>query len=216
MKVITKNGLPLGLGIRVQAMIRGEQHWVAVRGWLDNQYIVVDIPSFHGEVLRLAPQTGVTISYTLDGTFVSFKTAVLHTFYQAVSLMILEFPRYFETYNLRRHQRQSAHFPMAYSLNENADTPWQGAIRDISIKGALIIHTDMLQKGDRIFLSFQLQTGGLVNLSAEVRNIRVNRKNGNDQFVSGLQFVKTGEEQTKVLRDFVESRVNERRNLKRA
>ncbi len=215
MKVVTKNGLPLGLGIRVQSSVRGEQHRVSIRGWMDNQYIIADIPHFHGEVIRLAPQTGVTISYTIDGTFVSFKTAVLHTFYQAVSLMILEFPRDFQTYNLRRHQRQKAHFPMAFSLEENAATPRQGAIRDISIKGALIIHSDILHKGDRVFLSFQLQTGALADLPAEVRNIRVNRKNGSEQFVSGLQFVQVPEYQTKMLREFVESRLNDRRNLKR-
>lgn len=215
MKVVTKNGLVLALGIRVQATIRGEQHRVSIRGWLDNQYIIADIPSFHGEVIRLAPQTGVTINYTIDGTFVSFKTAVLHTFYQAVSLMILEFPRDYQTYNLRRHQRQKAHFPLAFSLEENAATPSQGAIRDISIKGALIIHSDILQKGDRVFLNFQLQTGVLANLPAEVRNIRVNRKNGSDQFVSGLQFVHAGDDQIKVLRQFVEARLNDRRDLKR-
>ena len=215
MKVVTKNGLPLGLGIRVQASVRGEQHRVSIRGWMDNQYIIADIPNFHGEVIRLAPQTGVTINYTIDGTFVSFKTAVLHTFYQAVSLMVLEFPRDFDTYNLRRHQRQKAHFPMAFSLEKDADTPSQGAIRDISIKGALIVHSDILRKGDRVFLSFQLQTGMLNNLPAEVRNIRVNRKNGSEQFVTGLQFVKVPEDQTKALRQFVESRLNDRRNLKR-
>lgn len=216
MKMVTKNGLPLGLGIRVQATIRGEPHRVGVRGWMDNQYIIADIPNFHGEVIRLAPQTGVTISYTIDGTFVSFKTAVLHTFYQAVSLMILEFPRHFETYNLRRHQRQRAHFPMAYALDQNAATPWQGAIRDISIKGALIIHSDILHKGDRVYLNFQLQTGALTNLPAEVRNIRVNRKNGSEQFVSGLQFVHAGDDQIKMLREFVEARLNDRRNVKRS
>lgn len=215
MKVVTKNGLPLGLGIRVQSSVRGEQHRVSIRGWMDNQYIIADIPNFHGEVIRLAPQTGVTINYTIDGIFVSFKTAVLHTFYQAVSLMILEFPRNFETYNLRRHQRQKAHFPLAFSLEENAVTPKQGTIRDISIKGALIIHSDMLQKGDRIFLTFQLQTGNLANLPAEVRNIRVNRKNGSEQFVSGLQFLQPHDDQIRVLREFVETRLNDRRNLKR-
>lgn len=215
MKVVTKNGLPLGLGIRVQAGVRGEQHRVSVRGWMENQYIIMDIPNFHGEVIRLAPQTGVSINYTIDGNFVSFKTAVLHTFYQAVSLMILEFPRNFETYNLRRHQRQRAHFPLAFSMDENATAHSQGVIRDISIKGALIIHSGVLQKGDKIFLNFQLQTGVLSNLAAEVRNVRVNRKAGAEQYVSGLQFLKPGEDQVKILRQFVEARLNDRRNLSR-
>ena len=215
MKVITKNGLPLVMGTRVVATIRGEQYKVGIRGWLDNQYLILDIPSFYGEVVRLAPQTGVSVSFTLDGIFISFKTAVLHTFYQVVSLMILEFPRNFESYNLRRHQRQKAHFPLTFSHEQGVAEKSKGVIRDLSLKGALVVHDDQLQKGDRIFMDFDLNTGPLSKLMGEVRNVRIKRKGGYQQFVTGVRFVKPIEEDLKKLRGFVESRINDRRKLKR-
>lgn len=215
MKIVTKSGLPLGLGIKVTATLRGEQYKVAVRGWMENQYIIVDNPHFHGEVVRIAPQTGCAINYTIDGTFINFKTAVMHSFSQAVSLMILEFPKKFDSHNLRRHQRQKTNFHARYGSGNSTDLNLAATIRDISVEGALMCHSHLLEKGNKISLSVKLQNGDLTGIQAEVRNIRKNPKNESEPFVTGLQFIQPNPDHQRVLREFVESRVANRRKTNR-
>jgi len=211
MKVVTKSGLPLGLGIRITTTLRGEQYKVAVRGWVENQYIIVDNPHFHGEVVRIAPQTGCTVNYTIEGVFINFKTAVMHSFSQAVSLMILEFPKNFDSHNLRRHQRQKTNFDVQYAKGDSTELNLAGTIRDISAHGALMCHPHLLEKGNKITLTVKLPTGDLTGIHAQVRNNRRNPKNESEPFVTGLQFIQPGEDHQRVLRAFVESRVANRR-----
>ncbi len=212
MKTITKSGLPLGLGVRVTATLRGEQYKVSIRGWCENQYIITDNPNFHGEVIRIAPQTGVTINYTLDGVFINFKTTVMHSFSQAVSLMILEFPKRFDSHNLRRHQRQKAHFSVRYGKGDTVEWNYPGTVRDLSVHGALMCHPHPLEKGEKITMAMKLHTGDLTGIHAEVRNVRKNPKSETEPFVTGLRFLSPSEEHLRVLREFVESRVANRRN----
>ena len=161
--------------------------------------------------MRVAPQTGCAINYTIDGTFINFKTAVMHSFSQAVNLMIVEYPKNFDSHNLRRHQRQKAHFSARYGVGNTTELSHQGTVRDISIQGALICHPHLLEKGNKITLALKLQTGDLTGIQAEVRNVRKNPKNEAEPFVTGLQFVTPSDVHQRVLRDFVESRVANRR-----
>jgi c-di-GMP-binding flagellar brake protein YcgR len=215
MKYYFKSGLPLALGSQVTTTLRGEQYRVAVRGWRENQYIIVDNPSFHGEAIKIAPQTGCAVNYTLDGVFINFKTAVLHSFSQAVSLMILEFPKKFDKHNLRKNQRQKANFPIRYGLGESMELNNAATLRDISMTGGLVCSAHMIEKGHKITISLQLPQGDMTGMMAEVRNVRKNPKNEHEPFVIGIQFLQLNEEHSRVLREFMESRVSERRTGKR-
>lgn len=212
----TKTGLHLSLGKKVMATLRGEKYPVALRGWVEDEYLIVDFPHFQGNFVKIAPLTGCSLSFTSDGTYFDFKTLVLYAVAQPVRLMILEYPKSFTSFQLRKNNRQKANFPFYYSVEDAAsDMTFTGTIRDLSLSGALITHSQALKKGDIIRLTVNLAVGELSNVKAEVRNVRKNQESKPEPFVTGLEFVKPGREQDKILRQFMGTRMGERRKASR-
>ena len=97
-----KAEIPLSLGQRVTLKVRNEVFNVQVRGWCTGQYIILDLPKIGADYFRVAPQTGLQIHYTKEGVFVNFKSTSILTFVQAISLLIIEYPRNVDTHNLRK------------------------------------------------------------------------------------------------------------------
>ena len=109
----TKQELPLVMGQKVTITVRGEIFQVFVRGWRQGQYIILDLPRVGVEDFRIAPQTGVQIHFTKEGLFVNFKSTSILSFVQAITLLIIEYPRTFDTHNLRKHERFKANIPVS-------------------------------------------------------------------------------------------------------
>lgn len=215
MRVVTKTGLHLTLGKKVMATLRGVKYQVALRGWVENEYLIVDYPHFQGDFAKIAPLTGCSLSFTSEGTYFDFKTLVLFSVAQPVRLMVLEYPKSFTTYQLRKNNRQKANFPFSFSLEES-ETMFTGTIRDLSLSGALVTHSQKLTKGDIIRLSVNLTFGELSKVKAEVRNVRKNPGSKREPFVTGLEFAKPDREQDRILREFMGTRMGERRRSDRS
>jgi len=212
LKTVTKTGLHLSLGKKVWATLRGEKYQVALRGWMEDEYLIVDYPQFQGDVVKIAPLTGCSLSFTSDGTYFDFKTLVLYAVAQPVRLMVLEYPKSFSSYNLRKNNRHKANFPFSFSVEGGAsEVAFKGTIRDLSLSGALITHSQRLTKGDDIRLKANLAFGELSSVKAKVRNVRKNPGSKSEPFVTGLEFFKLSAGDSKILRQFMGTRMGERR-----
>ncbi len=212
----TKESLPLSLGNKVLANILDERYQVTVRGWKEDEYILLDLPVFQGSILKAAPQAGCSISYTLDGTFINFKTTISHILTQPIRLLLLEYPKSFSTHNLRKNFRQRVNFSFFYSRESNPNEfTFTGTIRDLSLSGALITHEKPLEKNETIALTVNLPQGKIANLPGRVKNIRNRPNTEREPFVTGLEFNGLSPEQDSVIRKFVESRISERRGTDR-
>lgn len=217
MKVVTKTGLHLCLGKKVQISVRGEKYQVALRGWMEDEYLIVDYPYFHGNITTFAPLTGCSLSFTSDGTYFDFKTLVLFGMEQPARLMVLEYPKSFTGYNLRKNNRHRTNFPFSYTVEGGASkTSFTGTIRDLSLSGALITHLQPLTKGDDIHLNVNLAFGELSDVQAQVRNVRKNPASIEEPFVTGLEFPMLLPEHDKILRQFMGTRMGERRRADRS
>ncbi len=216
MKTVTKTGLHLSLGKKIQVTVRGEKYRIALRGWVEDEYLVVDYPHFQGDIVKIAPLTGCSLSFTSDGTYFDFKTLVLYAVTQPVRLMVLEYPKSFTSYKLRKNNRHRANFPFSFSIEGGASEKMlTGTIRDLSLSGALVTHSQRLTQGDDLQLTVNLKFGELANVKAQVRNVRKNPGSKSEPFVTGLEFSKLSPSQDKILREFMGTRMGERRRADR-
>ena len=216
MSMVTKSGLHLSLGKKVQATVRGEKYQIALRGWVEDEYLIVDYPHFQGGIVKIAPLTGCTLSFTVDGMYFEFKTVVLYAVAQPVRLIVLEYPKSFTSHKLRRDKRHKANFPCSFTIEGGAsETVFTGTIRDLSLSGALITHSEQLTKEDSLRLNVNLIFGDLSDIKAQVRNVRKNPGSKTEPFVTGLEFEKLSPEHDRILRQFMGTRVGERRQTDR-
>lgn len=217
MKKVTQAGLHLSLGKKVQATLRGEKYQVALRGWMEEEYLIVDYPQFQGGYIKIAPLTGCSVSFTADGMYFDFQTMVLYAVAQPVRLMVLEYPKSFTSYKLRKDKRHKANFPCSFLVEEGASkTAFTGTIRDLSLSGALLTHSQQVNKGDILSLKVNLAFGEISDLKAQVRNVRKNPENKSEPFVTGLEFINLSPEHDRYLRQFAGTRVGERRSADRS
>ena len=209
-----KQELPLVMGQKVTITVRGEVFNVLVRGWRKGQYIVLDLPRVGVEDFRIAPQTGIQLHFTKEGLFVNFKTTSILSFVQAITLLIIEYPRSFDSHNLRKNERFKANFPVRYYYEADGqkieDT---GIVRDISASGILFTHTKQVVKDNKLCLNFEIPNcGNIQNQMAEIRNIRKNPKSETSPFVTGIKWRDISPETEGCIAKLVQSRVADRRN----
>ena len=210
---IHKKELPLAMGQKVTIKVRGEVFTVMVRGWRKGQYIVLDLPRVGVEDFRIAPQTGIQGHYTKEGVFVNFKSTSILSFVQAVTLLVIEYPRNFETHNLRKQERFKAFIPIHYSykLGERK-IEGSGIVRDISAGGVLFTHSQQLEKENPLNLEFEVPKCGAIGIqSVEIRNLRQNPKSEASKFVTGVKWVDLSDEAGATISRFIEMRTSERR-----
>ena len=210
---IQKKELPLAMGQKVTIKVRGEVFTVPVRGWRKGQYIVLDLPRVGVEDFRIAPQTGVQIHYTKEGVFVNFKTTSILSFVQAVTLLVVEYPRNFDAHNLRKQERFKACFPVRYSYNlGERKLEGSGIVRDVSAGGVLFTHSQQLEKENLLNLEFEVPKCGVISIqSVEIRNLRQNPKSESSKFVTGIKWIGLSDEAGTTISKFIEMRTSERR-----
>ena len=208
-----KAEIPLSLGQRVTLKVRNEVFNVQVRGWCTGQYIILDLPKIGADYFRVAPQTGLQIHYTKEGIFVNFKSTSILTFVQAISLLIIEYPRDVDTHNLRKYARFKANLPVSYfSENDEQKKEDAGIIRDISSGGILFTHTRQIGKEDLLKITFEIPKGGKIQEQlAEVRNIRKNPRSETSPFVTGIKWRKLPSEVELLIKNFVQMRSSDKR-----
>ncbi len=209
-----KEELPLVMGQKVTITVRGEVFSVLVRGWRKGQYIILDLPRVGVEDFRIAPQTGIQLHYTKEGLFVNFKSTSILSFVQAITLLIIEYPRTFDTHNLRKNERFKANIPIRYFYEEDGQrVEGFGIIRDVSSSGILFTHTKQLAKDNRLTLDFDIpHCGNVQGQVAEIRNLRKNPKSETSPFVTGLKWRDISPATEASITKFVQSRLADRRN----
>ncbi len=209
-----KEDLPLSLGQRVTLKVRNEVFNVLVRGWCKGQYIILDLPKVGSDYFRIVPQTGLQIHFTKEGLFVNFQSSSILTFAQAISLLIIEYPRTINTHNLRKHERFKANFTISF-FNEmdGKKVENNGTIRDISSGGILFTHSRQVAKEDRLRFSFKIpKCGDIQEQLVEVRNIRKNPKSETSPYVTGVKWRDISAESEAIVTNFVQLRLADKRN----
>jgi len=209
-----KEEIPLYLGQKVTLKVRNEVFNVQVRGWSRGQYIILDLPKVGSDYFRIVPQTGLQIHFTKDGLFVNFKSASILSFAQAISLLIIEYPRIVDTHNLRKHERFKANLAVSYFPEDDESKKENlGIIRDISSGGILFTHLRQVSKENLLRINFQVPKCGKVQSQlAEVRNIRKNPKSETSPFVTGIKWRDMSSEVELVLKNFVQMRSSDKRS----
>jgi c-di-GMP-binding flagellar brake protein YcgR len=208
------NELPLVRDQKVTITVRGEVFNVCVRGWRKGQYIVLDLPRVGVEDFKIAPQTGIQLHFTKDGIFVNFHTTTIHSLIQAVTLLIIEYPRKFDSHNLRKHERLKTNFPIKFYYELDGQKFEElGIARDISSGGILLSHAKQLAKENKVYLSYEISSlGKIQDQMVEIRNIRKNPKSKTSPFVTGIKWVDVLPETEASINKFIESRSADRRN----
>jgi c-di-GMP-binding flagellar brake protein YcgR len=211
---INMNELPLVKDQKVTITVRGEVFNVFVRGWRKGQYIVLDLPKVGVEDFRIAPQTGIKLHFTKEGIFVNFETTTIHSLAQAITLLVIEYPRKFDSHNLRKHERFKANLPFKFYYElDGQKIEGSGIVRDISAEGILFTHTQKLAKEYKLCLSFEnSHCENIQNQMAEVRNIRKNPKSETAPFVTGIKWYDISPETKASIAKLVQSRSADRRN----
>ena len=150
------NELPLVKDQKVTITVRGEVFNVCVRGWRKGQYIVLDLPKVGVEDFKIAPQTGINLHFTKEGIFVNFETISIHSLVQAITFLVVEYPRKFDSHNLRKHERFKTNFTIKYHYElDGKKIEDSGIVRDISSGGILFTHTKQLVKENKLFLNYE-------------------------------------------------------------
>ena len=207
-------GLPLKLGQKVTITVRGEVFTVLVRGWRQGQYVLLDLPRVGVEDFKIPPQIGIQVHFTKAGLFVSFKTTSILSFVQAISFLVIEYPRSFDSHNLRKHERFKANFPLRYHYEEDGQKiEDSGIVRDISESGLLFTHTKQVFKENKLCLNFDIPScGSIQNQMTEIRNIRKNPKSETSPFVTGIKWRDISSETEESIKKLVQTRSVDRRN----
>lgn len=214
---IKSEEIPFVMGQKVTATIRGEVFSVCVRGWLKGQYIITDLPKVGAEAYRVAPQTGVQIHFIKDGLFVNFKSSASYALAQAISLLVIEYPRTFDMHNLRKFARFKTNIPVTFSYEEG-DTKFEdfGVIRDISSGGLLISHKKQVTKQNLLYITAELPAGGSFKLQkADVKNLRKNPKSDSSPYVTGVKWSGLTPESEASIAKFITQRSKEKRDASR-
>ncbi|MBT3921580.1 MAG: hypothetical protein HOF21_03295 [Nitrospina sp.] len=214
---IQASEIPFVMGQKVTATIRGEVFTVNVRGWKNGQYVITDLPKVGGEAYRVAPQTGIQVHFIKDGLFANFKSSVSSALAQAISLLVIEYPRTFDLHNLRKFERFRTNVPVTF-YSEEGESKFEdaGILRDISSGGALISHAKQVSKQKILHVSAELPSGGSIKLQpAAVQNLRKNPKSESTPFVTGVKWKGIFPESEQAISGFITQRSKERRDNSR-
>jgi c-di-GMP-binding flagellar brake protein YcgR len=214
---IKSSEIPFVMGQKVTSTIRGEVFSVSIRGWKTGQYVITDLPKVGGEAYKVAPQTGVQIHFIKDGLFVNFKSSVSSALAQAISLLVIEYPRTFDLHNLRKIERFKTNIPVRFYCEEGGNKfEDAGVLRDISSGGALIGHKKQVSKKNLLYASLDFPDGGSIKLQpAEIRNLRKSSKSSSAPFVTGIKWKNLLPESEQAITGFITQRSKERRENSR-
>ena len=106
---MTTNTKDIGLvlGQKITAVIRGEAYYISIRGWITGSFILTDVPTIQGQVVKLAPQSGCNIRFVRNGMMVMFETFVEYIYSQSISFMVVEYPQSIDKIKLDIVKRSS-------------------------------------------------------------------------------------------------------------
>jgi c-di-GMP-binding flagellar brake protein YcgR len=184
----TSEELLLSLGLKIKVTLLNNPYTLELRGWSENDYIIVDAPDTIG--LKVTPGTSCQVQFVRDGVVVTFKSLMEYMHVRDKSFMLLKFPENYEKIKMRKSDRTKVRIPATYSQSISGNIfERDGVVADLSTNGVLMSHADSLRKGDTINIILTLPDGVTDNIEANVCNVRNNPKNPKAPFVSGIKFL---------------------------
>lgn len=179
--------LLLVLGLKITITIHNEPYLVALRGWSENRYLIIDSPKVKKPV---ASQTGCHVHFIRDGVVVTFKSVVEFIRLHENGFMLLKFPANYEKIKMRKVDRIKTRLPVSYLQSVSGKVfKKDGVVLDLSMSGILMSHAEPLLKGDTINLNLPLPNGAIDNMESNVCNVRQNPKNLEAPYVTGIKFL---------------------------
>jgi hypothetical protein len=205
-----KRGLPWKLGTFLQIEIEGLAYRLesTVVGIEPKKNVIIKIPKAPADISLkyvLFPGKKVVVRYGSGGSVFGFKSKVVKTIFSPTGLILLEYPRVIENYDLRSEERVACFFP-AKMRTDGGEV--LGAIVDISEKGCCCVlktswgeDLPTYHKDERITLMCKFPgIEGEKPVSGIVRNI-INEKR--TEIVLGISLDEVHKEATEIIREYI-------------
>lgn len=199
--MLSARELPLAVGQTVSATILGIKYDLSVCGWREKEFILLDLPKSSSGIFHAAAGTGVHIHFIKDGNVTTFESSVIITNTHPPAYMMIEFPVCINKLNRRQHERYRAKIPVSFDFLKVAST---GTIADISLGGALIIHSRNMKIGSIIFITADITALNLKleKQEATVQNLREVPNMG--LAASGVMFINISSKNLQALKKIIE------------
>jgi c-di-GMP-binding flagellar brake protein YcgR len=151
------------------------RYYSAMRGYKQEQYIIIDHPEHNKRLLPLEEGMVCMVRYIEGGLACGFKSQVLGTALRPYPLAFLDFPNQVESSNLRQEERYPVSLAGSFvkeSTEENsAQTPQVCDVINISGGGCLITSPESIETETTLLLTISLpEEGDAEGMETEVKS----------------------------------------------
>lgn len=198
------------LFIEIPRMLDKRRDTVMLVGWMEGHCLIVTAPQ--DEMLRKELASGEDVVLrTFNGCAAyAFRVSVIRPMHGPVQHLYLDYPGTVERVTIRSAARCRVELPTRLDVG---DAGYDGTLRNLSAKGALVETTAALQVGDvidRVTLSFELHGVPVeFRTKAAVRSIKADPSGEKQQL--GLEFPALESTQRLAVAGFVTNQILENR-----
>ena len=135
---------------------------VCVRGFKNNNYLILDHPTHKNLPIQLDDNTPCIIRFVHDGRAVGFRSWVLGSIKRPYPLLFVKFPENIETSTIRQYERFQVNLRACLTPNQvegRVDKYPPANICNLSEGGCLIENWQQFKSGDTAFLTVFLPDG---------------------------------------------------------
>ena len=199
-KIAKFSDIDVRVGHRVQLIVPGpfpQKHYTTVIGYLDGEFIILQLPQEYGGTLHLNEGQHIDIRLFSRLSIYTFSSRVNSIMLNPKNFMLLSFPHEVQEYQMRSHERVSVDVPVQVLSTTAAASSRSGfRLRDISNGGASLLGPAMPERvGDslKLIIEFHQSTTGRheeVAMISTLRSIeRVTATSGDSEIYRyGVQF----------------------------
>ncbi|MFS0755115.1 flagellar brake protein [Noviherbaspirillum sp. 1P10PC] len=188
------------VGMRVQLRTQRDtgtvEHFSSLIGFVKGEFLMVKCPMVRNTPFILNDGEQVLVRAFTGTTIHSFPSIVIRTLLSPLYYMHLEYPQAMHSSALRAELRIKVSAPaeIEYKDLTGSKASNQATLVDLSLSGARIASEDLISVGNKVQLSFAVQSDDVehvVRAKAVVRSAKRNpaaRFDDRDTFSYGLQF----------------------------
>lgn len=167
----------------------------SVLGWKEPKYIMTTFPYVGNRLLVSSPGAEMIIRYLCDGVVYGFTAQMIHKQQDPFPMWVLNYPKVFETKNLRRSPRIQLVMP----VKSSAAGSWHSL--DLSSHGALLSVDQDTDIDEQVTISFTLPNGVEVkDLPAKVMRVQKTK----DENLIGVNFDDTNKEEIDKITQYID------------
>lgn len=176
----------LALGLKGSVTVGNVSYPAELRGWHENNYLIIDTPDTKGAV---TPHSSCAVCFIRDGAVITFKSVVEFVRLHENGFMLIRFPAKYEKIEVRKNHRLKVRLPVSYSQSVSGKLfEKDGVVIDLSMNGVLMSHAEPLGKGDKIHLKLPLPNSVIENMESLVCNVERDPENPKAPYVTGIKF----------------------------